>query len=406
MTDPLGQSQVLPYLTGLSEKGFQIHILSFEKQARYQAQSELIRSICDKHKISWTPLLYTKNPPVLSGLYDYNRMKNTAVSLYKKHKFKLIHCRSYLPALAGLHLKNKFQVPLLFDMRGFWVDERIEGKIWNLTNPVYRFIYNFFKKKEKILFQQSDAIVSLTKRAVPEIQKIQGKISDKKPIYVIPCCADIQHFNPSNISSAETQKRKSILNIPPENFILVYLGGIGTWYMANEMLQFYKILLKEIPASTFVFITTEPEEMINSIAKKYNIPLNNIRVFPSLRNDIPAWLSIADYSIFFIRPTYSKQASSPTKQGEIMSMGIPVICNTGIGDTDGIIENSSAGITCETLNDESFYGIVHKIKNMKFDRQQICKSAEEYFSLEKGINQYFKIYQELIKNDDKVRSSK
>ena len=31
MTDPLGQSQVIPYLQGLSKKGFQFYLLSCEK---------------------------------------------------------------------------------------------------------------------------------------------------------------------------------------------------------------------------------------------------------------------------------------------------------------------------------------------------------------------------------------
>jgi len=35
-------------------------------------------------------------------------------------------------------------------------------------------------------------------------------------------------------------------------------------------------------------------------------------------------------------------SSSPTKKGEIMSMGIPVICNTGIGDTDDIANKYDA----------------------------------------------------------------
>jgi hypothetical protein len=34
-------------------------------------------------------------------------------------------------------------------MRGFWADERVEGKIWNVKNPVYRKAYQFFKQKEK-----------------------------------------------------------------------------------------------------------------------------------------------------------------------------------------------------------------------------------------------------------------
>ena len=35
MTDPLGQSQVLPYLIGLTKEGYQFTILSFEKKERF-----------------------------------------------------------------------------------------------------------------------------------------------------------------------------------------------------------------------------------------------------------------------------------------------------------------------------------------------------------------------------------
>ena len=54
-------------------------------------------------------------------------------------------------------------------MRGFWADERVDGKIWDLKNPVFKSIYNFFKKKEKQYFSQSDAIVSLTENGKQEI---------------------------------------------------------------------------------------------------------------------------------------------------------------------------------------------------------------------------------------------
>ena len=38
MTDPLGRSQVLPYLQGLSERGHEITLLSCEKPARMAAE--------------------------------------------------------------------------------------------------------------------------------------------------------------------------------------------------------------------------------------------------------------------------------------------------------------------------------------------------------------------------------
>ena len=42
MTDPLGQSQVLPYIIGLSQEGFQFTLISFEKKDRYESHKHII----------------------------------------------------------------------------------------------------------------------------------------------------------------------------------------------------------------------------------------------------------------------------------------------------------------------------------------------------------------------------
>jgi len=206
MTDPLGQSQVLPYLKGLSKEGYNFHLISFEKPDRFKAHAETIRKICKESNIEWHPLSYTKNPPVFSTLWDVRKMKSLALKLHKQHRFEVIHCRSYLSALVGLHFKRRLQVPFLFDMRGFWADERIDGKIWELKNPLYRSIYNFFKKKEKQFFRDSDHIISLTHNGKEEILgNICPELSEQK-ITVIPCCVDLEllirkKLSPKNNSS-------------------------------------------------------------------------------------------------------------------------------------------------------------------------------------------------------------
>jgi hypothetical protein len=80
MTDPLGQSQVLPYLSGLSKEGFKFHLISFEKEEKFKIHREHIQAICDRDGIVWHPLKYTKKPPMLSTLYDVTRMRKLASS--------------------------------------------------------------------------------------------------------------------------------------------------------------------------------------------------------------------------------------------------------------------------------------------------------------------------------------
>ena len=51
LTDPLGQSQILPYLKMLSTKGAEISIISFEKKQRFAEQKKEIDAIVKKAKI-------------------------------------------------------------------------------------------------------------------------------------------------------------------------------------------------------------------------------------------------------------------------------------------------------------------------------------------------------------------
>lgn len=396
MTDPLGQSQVLPYLRGLSAQGYNIHILSFEKRARYTAEKDHIIKICNSAGITWHPLQYTKNPPVISSILDYRKMCRKSDELHRQHQFSVVHCRSYLPGMAGLRLKKKYGIKFIFDIRGFWADERVEGGLWNLNNPVYRIVYRYFKRREKEMFQQADAIVSLTHKALSFIRKIQDHVT-VTPV-VIPCCADTELFDPAKITGKSKKETRSKLGIPENAFVLTYLGGIGTWYKADEMFDFFKRLLLSFPEAYFHFITQEPERELKLRAASRDIPSEKIIVQPARRHEVPALLAIADMSIFFIMDTFSKSASSPTKQGEVMSMGLPVICNDNVGDSADILRENNTGYICSAFNNDEYDRVIHQLKFpvLPSEKEYIRKVAIRIFSLKDGIQSYLKLYHSIL----------
>ena len=147
ITDPLGQSQVLPYVLELSRQGFSFTLLSCEKTDAYKKNKGTIEKILEGTNVRWAPISYTKKPPIISTLYDYWRLKRRAISLHRRNNFQLIHCRSYIPAMIGLWMKKKFRIKFVFDMRGFWADERVDAGLWNLKNIIYRQVFHFFKKR-------------------------------------------------------------------------------------------------------------------------------------------------------------------------------------------------------------------------------------------------------------------
>ena len=76
-----------------------------------------------------------------------------------------------------------------------------------------------------------------------------------------------------------------------------------------------------------------------------------------------------------------------------MAMGIPLICNAGVGDTDLVVKKYNAGIVLNEMNEAHYKNAINSESNL--DIELIKKGAKEYFSLTEGTQRYLSIYQEI-----------
>lgn len=392
LTDPLGQSQIIPYMKGLSSYGYGITILSAEKKERFIKLNTFIQQLLDKDNIKWETISFTTSPPIFSKLIDIYKLKREAERLFLKHKYDIIHCRSYQAIEIGVYLKNKYGVKVLFDMRGFWVDERVDGGLWNLNNPLFKMIYTIYKRKEQKFINKSDCIISLTETGKKEIQKWKGY--NKCTINVIPCCSDFNHF--SLQTHEEYVESRKYLGFKTDDFIVSYLGSLGTWYLLDEMLLLFKELKKVYSNAKFLFITKEPEQLVFDKLGELNLSKNDIKVIEATREQVPFFTKASDINLSFIKPSYSKMASSPTKLGEVLAMGIPVICNN-IGDVKSIIEETDSGICIDKCNSKNYKKIVMGISRiLDLNKNKIRENAFNYYDLERGNKLYIETYKKML----------
>lgn len=393
LTDPLGQSQILPYIIGLEAKGFEFTIISFEKPEAFKKVKEEVDNGLAEN-IKWIPLPYHKNPPVLSTLLAAWLLWRVVIREHRKKPFDIVHCRSYITSLVGLRMKRKMGVRFIFDMRGFWADERIEGGLWNLKNQVFNTIYKYFKKREKEFLLEADHVISLTENAKLEILSWGLKAA---PITVIPTCVDLELFDPEKINKENQAKLREQLGIKPDDFVLLYLGSLGTWYMLSEMFDFFNTLNQKSESAKFLIVTPDSEDKIRDVALARKVDINRIIVKKALRNEVPLYISIARCSILFIRPTFSKRASSPTKLGEVLSMGIPVVANASVGDNDLLFASGDIGVLIKDFNTEDYQETVNQILGVKErNNANIRDFALQKLSLSMGVDLYERVYKELL----------
>lgn len=395
LTDPLGQSQILPYIVGLSKLGYLFTVISCEKSDRYEKGKKTIQKICTENGIHWHPLLYHKTPPVISTIRDIISIRKLALQLHKKEKFAIVHCRSHISSIVGLELKRKHGVRFVFDMRGFFADERVDGNVWKLSNPVFYCIYHYFKSKEKAFAQFSDAIVSLTEVGKEIMEKWPVlKYFDK--ITVIPCSVDMDLFDARKLDVEKLQKIRAEINSP---MIVGYYGSIGTWYMMSEMMDQFKSIQKQYPQAKFLIVSNDEigVEFEKMLFKK-NIQQESLFITSCQRDEMPYYIAATHIPLFFIKACFSKLASSPTKHGEIMSMGKPLITNSGVGDMDRIVSSTQSGYSIDIFNHKSYDEATRQIPAlMQLDPDSIRKSGEKIYSLESAIEKYNGIYQKILR---------
>ena len=374
LLDSLGRSQILPYIEGLNTYSqYLFTIISFEK-IHDQNEIKKLKEFLSSKNINWVPLVYTKNPPILSTIWDIFRLQKTVSNVLKIKKIDLIHCRSYITSLVALNFKKKYNISFIFDMRGFYADERVDGKLWNKNKFPFNKIYNYFKKKEREFLQYADYTISLTENGKKEIES--WKLPNQSPIKVIPCCTDKNLFQTKNI----IDKREE-LGIKKSDFILSYVGSIGTWYILDEMLEFFKTLNEKKQNAKFLFITKDDPNLINHKANQKGISKEKLIIQPSSRELMPSYIGVSDFSIFFILPVFSKKASSPTKMGEIMNLGIPIICNAGVGDVDNIMKECMPELLVKDFDKKEYNRIVNLIlDDYKPNKEKIINTSHQYYS--------------------------
>lgn len=394
LLDPLGGSQILPYLHSIRQHPRPLHILSYEKLDRFKLGGESLKAELASFGIGWTPLSFTTRFGKLGKLWDLSRMYEVALYLQLKHRFGVIHCRSYQAMQVGVLLSKLTGVKTLFDMRGLWVDERVDGDIWRLDNRIDASIFKIYKRVERSLLSNASHIVALTERVVPELHQLSPDMS--ATISVIPCCADFEHFVLPTAEQRFSTRRE--LGLPADAYVLSYLGSLGTWYMLKEMLQLFGEAAAQREDIHFLLITRDWREEHESLVS--NLGLAHLRarihVHEARRDQVPSYIGCSDLMLSFIKPAYSKIASSPTKMAEALAVGVPVVSNAGIGDIDTMTDRLSAGAVINLDDPNSLSNIVSSLDSLKdMGGHALRARAKIELDLEVAELSYKNIYEQM-----------
>lgn len=398
MLDPLGQSQVLPYLRELSEaKGICFTLLSYERPAAFStegvARCDALKQSLAENNIEWHRLRYHQRPSLPATVYDVKRGVRYAETLVRRNGIEMVHARSHIPAAIALALKKAFGLKMIFDVRGLMAEEYADAGHWQKGGLKYRLTKNI----ERRCFAAADGVVTLTEAIWAKILHWEGLKGREVAHQMIPCCVDLQRFR-FDVEERERRRAKLCLH---DKFVLVYSGSIGGWYLTREMADFFVTLMQQRSDAHFLWLTTGSHAQVESLMQERGIAANRFTVRSVSSEEVASYLSASDVGLAFYKPGFSKLATSPVKVTEYLACGIPVIINSGIGDSDEIVTRERVGALVQDFTARDYLQAAQTINRMLEDvtasRRHTRAVAERLFDVRRvGLERYARLYEDVF----------
>lgn len=399
MLDPLGQSQVIPYLSALSDaEGVRFTLLSFERPDAFAPagveQCAALEQRLAAHNIEWHRLRYHRTPSLPATVYDVLAGARYAKRLVRRNSIEMVHARSHIPATIALKLKRETGARMIFDVRGLMAEEYADAGHWREGS----FKYRLTKRMERRCFKAADGVVTLTEAIWRIIKDWDGLAGRPELAHeVIPCCADLTRFR---FDARARAARRAELRLE-NRFVFVYSGSIGGWYLTEEMADFCAEMRRTRADAHFLWLTPAGHERVHALMRERGVAAEDYTVRAAPSADVASYLSASDAGVAFIKPCFSKLASSPTKTAEYLACGLPVVLNAGVGDSDALVTREAVGALVRELTPAAYRDAAETIAGMLGDpdamRDYTRRVAARLFDVRSiGLERYARLYEKVL----------
>lgn len=362
LQEGVGSSQIIPLISRLSSEGLKISLISFEKRTPDVELTNYFQSM----GIAWDAIPFG---PVglIGGIDRLNKLRSHIP------KTNLIHARSDIPAVAGI---SSHEAPVLWDVRSLWADQKvmIQGNLMHNT------LYRGYRAIESIAARKSIGMSTLTSAVVPILERRHKSLPKFRT--VVPTAVDLNLFTLSS-------------PLPPIA-VALFSGTYNDYYDLELSKKFLEELRKQIEIDVH---WARPHE-----SSKTKIGVGESQVIPSSQRDMSALIPNYSFgvSVCKLNAGPSLAAAMPTKIGEFLACGRPIVVNKGLGDMDAFLKEFDAGVVLDGTITNLVEG-ANKLISLILDPEtpNRCRAlAEKYFSMDIGASKYLDLYSKMLNSND------
>ena len=353
----VGSSQITPLILGLAKNGQRVCLITFEK---VQPSEDLAKKVKGAG-VEWTPCEFGK-VGALAGVLRLNKLRKSVPNS------NVLHGRSDIPTVAALW--SNIDAPVLWDVRSLWSDQRklIGTSGWNSLSA------RGARSLENVSAKNAAAMTTLTAAVVPILEKRHARLPGIRE--VIPTCVQTSKFTPSPMPKGE--------------LVCLLSGTFNNYYDINRTRQIIISLRKSIDLKVIWARAGESPDTRLGVGEDL--------VISATHSQMPKLVADSHFGMAICKEDNleSLAAAVPTKIGEFLASGRPVIVSKGIGDMELLLSSSKTGITVG--HSDSLSNLGEQISGLISDPaiEERCRAlAMEHFDMDKAIATYSRIYSQM-----------
>lgn len=253
-------------------------------------------------------------------------------------------------------------------------------------------VYKFFRRKEKKLYQISDAIGCMSQRNIDYLLS-HNRYLDKEKV----------HVSPNTIEPVKIEKKQEMRDsirkkygIPLDKLIFIYGGNLGKPQGIDFLIKCLK--LEKDNDKIFFLIVGSGTEYLKLEKFSVENKLKNFKLLSFLpKDDYDTLVNTCDIGLIFLDKRFTIP-NFPSRLLAYMQASMPVLaCTDKNTDIGKVIVDGEFGWWCESSEAEDFKKVLDEIVNDPLEIMTKGNNAREYLERHYTVGQSYEIIMSCLK---------
>lgn len=273
-----------------------------------------------------------------------------------------------IASLAGLRR------PYILDLHGFSFHEvslrcALNNRSWLYT--VLAKLWSFMV--DRISISMADHVIAVSSTMKSNLVNNYGIKSTN--CSVIPCLVgEGSKLKDIELWKQERKKIRQSLKVEENEVLIGYAGGLGTYQAIPEMILLMEQIAESIKNSKFLILATGDTAPLKILVSSSTI-LSKLVVLENIDQPlVKNHLAGMDFGLIIRHDDPVNHYACPTKFGEYLGAGLPIICSRKIGDFDSLLKKTGLGIPLAQIQSVTVEES-KQIIAMNQDREKIASEA-------------------------------